>query len=84
MTRPLSMYTSVWMRLKLKERVRLEVAPDKEYTVRRMISKIKNQDIGFKMMNDNKYFLEFSYDPQARVMIVELRTRFGVFDKVVC
>lgn len=79
-----SQYAPIWERLKQKDIVKLHVLPDDYYTVKRMISKIKDQDAAFKMMNEIEDFkLSFKYDPVQEVLEVKLHARTGLFDKVI-
>lgn len=80
-----SKYAPIWERLKAKEIVRLHVLPDDVYTVRRMVSKIKDEDLAFKMMQEvEQYFLVFRYDEAAEVLEIRLKARYGLFEKVLC
>lgn len=80
---PTSVYQPAWIRLKAKDRVRIEVEPENLKTVKRMISKRKDMDLAFKMMNADRYRLRFEYDITSKVLVIELRAAIGVFDKVI-
>lgn len=80
---PTSIYQPAWIRLKAKDRVRIEVEPENLHTVKRMISKRKDLDLAFKMMNTDRYRLRFEYDVVSKVLVIELRPQYGLFDKVV-
>lgn len=76
-------YEPIWRRLKERDTVRLEVYPLFEKRVRRMISKEKDMDRAFKLMNEHDLFsLEFKYDAAKRELQIRLKQSFCIEDKV--
>lgn len=80
---PTSVYQPAWNRLKAKDKVRIEVEPEHVNTVKRMISKRKDMDLAFKMMNEDRHRLRFQYDVSTKILVIELRASYGIFDKVI-
>jgi hypothetical protein len=65
--------------------VRLFVNPIDFQRTKAGIIKEKNKDIAFKIMNDNgdRFTLAFKYDPTTHVMVVKLKQRLGIEEKVI-
>lgn len=78
-------YEGVWLRLKQRDKVRLQVHPVKLSTTKAGIIKEKNKDVPFKIMNDNgeTFRLRFDYDRETHILSIELRQPLGIEEKVV-
>ena len=74
-------YERVWRQLRLPPHLVVLEVLDPEFVprIRRMISKEKDMDIGFKSMQDcERVYLKFSWDPAKLELTVELTNRLGI------
>lgn len=77
-------YTCIWTRIKQRETVDLKVAPIFVANVKRMVSKEKDMDRGFKLMNEHDFFkLIFIYDRNTQVLRIKLKQRIGIESRVI-
>jgi hypothetical protein len=77
-------YEPIWERLKNRDTVLLDVAPIFVKRVKRMVSKEKDMDLGFKLLNeDERFVLRFSYEAGKQQLRIKLIPRFGIEDKII-
>lgn len=77
-------YRPIWDHLRKHHKCVLSVV-DAGFVprIKRMISKEKDEDIGFKLLNQvERLYLQFSFDPEAMELTIVLRGRFGIVDIV--
>lgn len=75
-------YEPVWKLLRQKGKVTLEIAdPVFVNRIKRMISKEKDMDTGFKILNElESPRLRYKYDPEKRELEIRLIARYGIVD----
>lgn len=79
------LYQPVWEELKVKDKVTILVSnPRHAQKIKRMIIKEKDQDIVFKVANeDDRFTLKIDYDKETGVMTFYLRQWLGIMEKSV-
>lgn len=75
-------YQAIWERLKSKKVCTIEVHPAVEARVKKAVIKEKNNDLGFKLLNDHDYFfLKVTKKEVGKGLVrltFELRQRLGL------
>lgn len=80
--RPRRTYEPVWLKLRKEHRCILVLKHDVLLPrIKRMISKEKHMDDGFKILNpDDNYFLVFTFDREKKELLIELTSKLGIRD----
>lgn len=72
-------YQRIWLLLKSKEVAVLECHPAIWPKIKRMVSKEKDEDLAFKIINDHDTFkLEFSYDEELRRGTIRIKQTINI------
>ncbi len=79
-SRPPRVYQPIWSRLRKQGRCELAVVDQKFVPrIKKAISKEKNLDDGFKLLNAvENFYLTFEYLKEKKILVVELKSRFGL------
>lgn len=78
------LYQPVWEEIKKKGRAVLSVHPVMAARVKKAVSKEKDMDTGFKVLNDHDHFyLRVSYDKDRKRMTFVLKQSIGIEERVV-
>ena len=74
------LYESIWLQLRWRQVCVLSVADEAAVRrIKRGISKEKDQDEGFKLLNNlEKFYLKFSWNEKTMELKVELLSKQGV------
>jgi hypothetical protein len=83
---PLRTYQLVWMKLRRPpHKIVLDIhAEELLPRIKRMISKEKDRDLGFKLLRTEIEFfrLVYTWSPETRQLTIELKSKIGLTDPI--